>query len=157
MEKKARIQFWMEFAVDAISLFIAYTLTVIFLNATTQKVDGMTVKEWLISYALSSYVFFHSQIDIHTRNRFSELITTIKNGALTYLFFIVLAVFTRSPIMEKRVFLLFSFFIFTALALIGRYYLKRWLTHSYNGKNKKIASYVGVLNEGQSRGICIFP
>ena len=95
MEKKARIQFWMEFAVDAISLFIAYTLTVIFLNATTQKVDGMTVKEWLISYALmalsflSSYAFFHSQIDIHTRNRFSELITTIKNGALTYLFFIV--------------------------------------------------------------------
>ena len=117
MEKKAKIQFWMEFAVDAISLLIAYTLTVIFLNATTQKVDGMTVRQWLISYALmalsflSSYVFSHSQIDIHTRNRFSELISTIKNGALTYLFFIVLAVFTRSPIMEKRVFLLFSFFI----------------------------------------------
>lgn len=151
MEKKARIQFWMEFAVDAISLLIAYTLTVIFLNATTQKVDGMTIEQWLISYALmalsflSSYAFFHSQIDIHTRNRFSELISTIKNGALTYLFFIVLAVFTRSPIMEKRVFLLFSFLIFTALALIGRYYLKRWLTHSYNGKNKRIASYVGVL------------
>ena len=101
MEKKARIQFWMEFAVDAISLLIAYTLTVIFLNATTQKVDGMTVRQWLISYALmalsflSSYAFFHSQIDIHTRNRFSELISTIKNGALTYLFFIVLAVFTK--------------------------------------------------------------
>ena len=47
MEKKARIQFWMEFAVDAISLLIAYTLTVIFLNATTQKVDGMTVRQWL--------------------------------------------------------------------------------------------------------------
>lgn len=141
----------MEFAVDAISLFIAFTLTVIFLNATTQKVDGMTIGQWLISYALmalsflSSYAFFHSNIDIHNRNRFSELISTIKNGALTYLFFIVLAVFTRNPIMEKRVLILFSFLVFTAFALIGRYYLKRWLTNSYKGKNKKIASYVGVL------------
>ncbi len=151
MEKKARIQFWMELTVDAISLFIAFTITAIFLYTTTVKVDGLSIKEWLLSYVLmavsflSSYAFFHSDIDIHTRNRFTEIASTIKNGALTYLFFIVLAVFTRNPIMQKRLLLLFSFIIFTAFALIGRYYLKRWLTNSYKGKNKRIASYVGVL------------
>ena len=151
MERKAKTQYWIEFAVDAISLFLAFTITALIIQAFTAKIPETNLKEWFevyailaLSFLLSSF-FFHTGIDLHERNRLSEMISTFKNHAVTYLLFIVMIVFTRNYFREQRTLILVSFCICYAFAILGRYFLKRWLTNSYKGNNKKIASYVGVL------------
>ena len=151
MERKAKTQYWMEFAVDAISLFFAFTITALIIQAFTAKIPETNLKKWFevyailaLSFLLSSF-FFHTGIDLHERNRLSEMISTFKNHAVTYLLFIVMIVFTRNYFREQRTLILVSFCMCYAFAILGRYFLKRWLTNSYKGNNKKIASYVGVL------------
>lgn len=151
MEKKAKTQFWMEFILDALSLITAFTITALALQIFTDKIPITQLINWIEVYALLglsfllSYFIFHSEIDIRKRNRISEMLSAFKNQMLTYFIFIVLIVFTRNYFREQRTLLLMSFILCYAFSILGRYYLKRWLTNNYKGNNGRIASYIGIL------------
>lgn len=151
MEKRAKTQFWLEFFIDGLSLFLGFTVTYIMLKIFTQRLDGRPISEWIeyfillgVSYVVT-FLLFHTSIDIHQRNRLVEVVNLLKNNALVLLVFLALLVLFKNELMIIRRLYAISFGLYFLFTGISRYYLKRWLTGSFSEKQSKIASYTGVL------------
>ncbi len=152
MDKRIKTQYWLEFAVDIISLSISFAVSYFFTRYALHKLDDTeTGLQWtvcifcLIVAFLISYFLFHKGVDIRQRNKAAEFVNTIKNDVLVFLIFIALLAVVKSPIINRRFFIGCASVVFLFLTTVTRYYLKRWLTGGYSPAKSKITSYVGVL------------
>lgn len=152
MEKKARTQFWMELAIDFISLILSIAISYVFVRFALGKISGDEGADLWVKYIICnllaffiSYFGFHTNVNIKERNKIAELTSTIKNDILVFLVFTALLAIIKNPLLEQRTMIGISFILFFVFTNIGRYYLKRWLTGGYGLSKAKITSYVGVL------------
>lgn len=152
MDKRAKTQFWLEFAIDIVSLAASTGISFLFSKYIWHKVDKTdTVQQWIIycllifSAFLLSYFLFHTNVNIKRRSKIAEIANTVKNDILVFLIFIAFLALVKSELINRRVVIISSLFLFITFTTVGRYYLKRWLTGGYTQANPKLASYVGVL------------
>lgn len=149
MDKKAKIQFWYEFATDLICLIISNAVSFIALNLILQRISEHKVSSWVSFYALLiiafviNYLGFHANINLKKRSRYYEMISVLQNSTLTYLTFLALVGLARNPVARSLSLTIVPFVLYTMLSAISRYFLKRWYTGFYT--ESKIASMVGVL------------
>ncbi|MBR1763027.1 MAG: sugar transferase [Eubacterium sp.] len=149
MNKRARIQFWFEFAADLICLIFANLISYLFFRNVVIKIMYYPASEWVRYFSALFIAFavtaggFYSSIDIHKRNRWTELASVVKNGVLTYLIFSAFVLFIKSPIIESRFMFFSSFLIFTGLSTVARYFLKRYITRQFT--SSRVASIVGII------------
>ncbi|WP_297128448.1 sugar transferase [uncultured Eubacterium sp.] len=152
MDKKAKTQFWLEFATDITSLLISFVVSFLFTKFALHKLDDTeTTLQWavcvlclLVAFFIS-YFLFHKGVDIKRRSKIYELVNTIKNDMLVFFMFIALLTLTKNPVINRRFFIGTAVVIYLILTTISRYYLKRWLTGGYTPAKARITSYVGVL------------
>ena len=148
MNKRAKIQFWFEFSTDLICLVFASLISYLFFRNVVVKIFYYPVSEWTRYFAALFAAFavtaggFYSKIDIHKRNRWTELTSVIKNGILTYLVFSAFILLIKSPIIESRYMLFSSLILFIGFSTVARYILKRYLTRQFT--KSRIASLVGA-------------
>lgn len=149
MNKREKIQFWMEFGMDLICLVFANLISYIAFHFVIVKIMNYPVEEWIsyfsalfIAYSITAGGFY-TNIDIHKRNRTAELAAVLKNASLTYLFFSAFILLLKSPILESRYMLLSGFGLFAVFSSIGRYFLKRWITGYFTAS--KVASIAGII------------
>ena len=149
MNKRARTQLLLEFLVDIVCLIISNAVSFVLFSMVIKKIPFFEQEEW-IRFAITLFMAylviftgFHSNIDMQRRNRAKELRSNIQNTTLTYALFSVAIVMFKNPIVQSRYMLLSGYVLFTALSMIGRYFLKRYLTGYFT--KSKIASYVGII------------
>ncbi len=151
MEKRAKTQFWLEFFTDGLSLAAGFAIAFTLLKLTSDRIDYFLLGQWFEYYFLlliayvSTFLLFHTSIDIHQRNRAVEIVNILKNNTLVFLVFLALLLLFKNELMIIRRLYVTSFAFYLAFTAIARYYLKRWLTGSFSEQRSKIASYVGVL------------
>lgn len=149
MERRTRLQFWLEFLTDISALIIANVVAFVTFKYLIPKVGSYSVGDWFRYYGILSLSFliiffgFHKNLDVHKRDRIYELENVIKNSIPVYLLFFTFLLFTKNPIFDSRLFVIFAAGLFFALSATFRYNLKRWLTGHFT--KSKVASYVGVL------------
>lgn len=101
MNKRATAQFWLEFTTDISCLVLGNIFTYILFHVIFNKIQDYPFTEWveyIVNIALSFivvFVIFHSNIDIHKRNRLKEFSSVLKNVSLTYAMFITLMILTK--------------------------------------------------------------
>ena len=149
MNKRARVQFWLEFSADFVCLVLANLISFLFFSNVFIKVIDYPFSEWVRFYSCLFLAFvitaggFYSNIDIHDRNRWLELVSVFKNGTITYLIFFALVVFIKTPISASRYMMFSSLALFIVLSSVSRYFLKRYITRQFTGS--RIASIAGVI------------
>ena len=149
MNKRAKIQFWMEFSADLICLVFANLIAYIFFHYVIVKIFDYPVSEWVRYFSALFLAFaitaggFYSNIDIHKRNRMAELTSVFRNAALTYLIFSAFILFIKSPIIESRYMLFSGLILFIVFSATSRYFLKRYITRQFT--SSRIASIVGII------------
>lgn len=152
MDKKAKTQFWLEFTIDLISLALSSTISFVLSYYVFHKIDlSDGTPNWLLYGVLTfisfflSYFLFHTNVDLKHRSKVSETASTLKNDFLVFLILIALLALVKSPLLSRRFMMGCSLVLFLIFTIIGRYYLKRWLTGSYSQAKSRYTSYVGVL------------
>ena len=134
MNKRAKIQFWLEFSTDLICLILANLIAFLFFRFIVVKI---------MDYPLVSWIRFYSNIDIHKRNRSAEMISVLKNGIFTYLVFSALILLVKNPINDSRYMMFASLILFIGFTTVSRYFLKRFITREFT--TSRIASLVGII------------
>ena len=115
MNKRATAQFWLEFTTDISCLVLGNIFTYILFHVIFNKIQDYPFTEWveyIVNIALSFivvFVIFHSNIDIHKRNRLKEFSSVLKNVSLTYAMFITLMILTKNELLDSRYTFIFSF------------------------------------------------
>ena len=149
MNKRAKIQFWFEFITDFVCLVFANLIAFLFFSNVVIRIMDYPLSEWaryfsalFIAFVISASGFY-SSIDIHNRNRWTELASVLKNVAIIYLIFSAFLLFIKSPITEARFMLFSSLLLFAAFSTVARYFLKRYLTRQFT--SSRIASIVGII------------
>jgi len=149
MNKRAKVQFWLEFFADLACLAAANAASYFLFTAVITKIPPFSAEEWtryfgalFIAYVVI-FAGFYSRIDIHKRNRKKELVSLLQNASLTYLLFSALILVIKSPIVQSRYMILGAYIFFLAFSAIGRYFLKRWITGYFT--NSRVASIVGII------------
>lgn len=149
MNKRTRTQLMLEFFVDNLCLVLSNLISFLFFTFVIRKIPKFDNEEWIrffltlfMSY-LIIFLSYHSNIDVMRRNRSKEVRSIIQNTTLTYALFSVAIVMLKNPIVQSRYLLLSGYILFTAFSMIGRYFLKRYLTGFFT--RSKIASYVGII------------
>lgn len=149
MNKRAKVQFWLEFTTDFICLVFANLISFLFFRYVYIKIIDYPFSEWIRFYSSLFIAFaitaggFYSNIDIHKRNRWAEFVSVMKNGTFTYLLFFAFVVFIKCPIVASRLLMLASFGLFVVFSSVARYFLKRYITRQFT--SSRIASIVGVI------------
>ena len=149
MNRKGKVQFWLEFIFDLVCLVIANALSFLVFHYIYVKIGYYPPSEWLRYFLALLLAFivvftgFYSSIDIKQRNRKNEIISLIRNSSLTYLIFSAFILLIKSPIIESRFMLLGSFLFYTALLAPEKYFLKRWITGFFT--HSRTASLVGII------------
>lgn len=149
MDKKAKTQFWAEFAADLVCLILSNLFSFVFLNLILQRISPAPVGAWTKFYTmlLASFVIiylgFHAKINLKKRSKLMEMINVLQNASLTYLAFIALATLARSPLTKSHSLIIVPYIAFVFFSAISRYFLKRWYTGFYT--ESKVASRIGVL------------
>lgn len=149
MNRRAKVQFCMEFFADIACLLSANGFAYILFHIIFDKIPNFPFDEWvrfisvlLLSFAVT-FVGFYNSINIHVRNRALEFWSVVKNASLTYMTFLVLIVLFKSPILESRYIIVSGYFLSIVFSLISKFFLKRWITNSYT--KSKIAKIAGVI------------
>lgn len=149
MDKRAKTQFWSEFIVDFICLFLSNLASFVFFNLILKRISEQTTSNWISFYLMLAISFilistvFHSSINLKKRSRMSESISLLQNATLTYLVFTALTVLAKNPVAQSLSLVVTPFVLFIITSAISRFFLKRWLTGFYT--DSKVASMVGVL------------
>ena len=149
MNKRARIQFWFEFATDLVCLVLANLIAYLFFSLVVVKIMYYPSSEWIRYFASLFIAFavtaggFYSSLNIHDRNRSAELLSVLKNAFLTYLLFFAFLLFIKCQISESRYMMFSSLFLFIGFSTVSKYFLKRYLTRQFT--TSRIASIVGVI------------
>ena len=149
MNKRAKIQFWFEFITDFVCLVFANLITYLFFSNVYIRIMHYPLAEWVRYFSALFLAFiittsgFYSNIDIHKRNRRTELISVIKNAAIIYLVFSAFILFIKSPITESRFMLFSSLLLFIGFSTVARYFLKRYITRQFT--ESRIVSITGVI------------
>lgn len=151
MSNRSRVQKTFEFFTGATALLSANIITFLFFKLVILKILDYPSAEWRgywlllgISYTIVFFCFY-SSINLAKRSRSMEFASTLRNCSLTYMLFAVLLIITKNKIIESRYLFLGAFAIFTVLALITRYFLKRMLMSKFS--DSKMASIVGVITD----------
>lgn len=149
MDRRSRLQFWLEFLADLVSLTVANVISYVMFTTIIPKVGSYATSDWFRYYGLLALSFlivffgFHKNLDVHKRDRIYELENVIKNSIPVYLLFFTFLLFTKNPIFDSRIFVIMAAGLFFGFSALIRYNLKRWLTGHFT--TSKVASYVGVL------------
>lgn len=149
MDKRIRIQLWLEFFMDLFCIAISNVITFFVLKSIRPSMYNCSLREWgeyialLTVSFLAVYFCFHLNINTSERNRSNEFVSLFKNASLIYLLFAALLILTKNPVVTCRFHLVVSYVLLVAFSAIGRYVLKRILTGYYS--NNKMALITGVL------------
>lgn len=149
MNRKGKVQFWLEFISDLFCLVVANAISYLVFHYIYVKIADYPPSEWvryflaLLLAFIIVYAGFYSGLDIKRRDRKSEIISLIRNSSLTYLIFSAFILLIKSPIIESRFMLLGGFIFYTALLLPEKYFLKRWITGFFT--NSRTASIAGII------------
>ena len=149
MNRKGKVQFWLEFFSDLFCLVIANAISYVVFHFIVFKIFDYASSDWLgyfISMLLAFIIIysgFHSNLDITRRNRKVEAMSAFRNASLTYLTFSAIILLLKNPIIESRYMLLSGYLMYLALLMPERYFLKRWITGFYT--KSKTASIVGII------------
>ncbi len=149
MNKRTRTQLILEFLVDIVCLALANIISIFIFSDVFHRIPHFGNDEWsryfftLAMAFLIIFLGFHRSINIQSRNRSREISSLFINTTLTYALFSVAIVLLKNPIVESRYMLLSGYIFFVLLSMIGRYFLKRYLTGFFT--KSKIASYVGII------------
>ena len=149
MNKRATAQFWLEFTTDISCLALGNIFTYILFHVIFNKIQDYPFTEWveyIVNIALSFivvFVIFHSNIDIHKRNRLREFSSVLKNVSLTYAMFTTLMILTKNELLDSRYTFIFSYIFTVIFSSFGRYHLKRKITGSFT--KSAAASIAGVI------------
>lgn len=149
MNKRATAQFWLEFTTDISCLALGNIFTYILFHVIFNKIQDYPFTEWveyIVNIALSFivvFVVFHSNIDIHKRNRLREFSSVLKNVSLTYAMFTTLMILTKNELLDSRYTFIFSYIFTVIFSSFGRYRLKRKITGSFT--KSAAASIAGVI------------
>ena len=149
MNKRGKVQFWLEFFSDLVCLTVANLISYVVFHSIIPRIFDYSADEWaryfvamLFSY-LIVFAGFYSSLDIKRRNRKSEIVSILRNTTLTYLIFSAFILLIKSPIIESRYMLVSSFTLFTLLLFPEKYFLKRWITGFFT--MSKTAALVGII------------
>lgn len=149
MNKREKTQFWLELLSDFICLIVSSAVSFIVLNLILHRNYVYSTTKWLQFYVLELvsfvviYLGFHININIRMRDRMIEFVSVLQNATLTFLLFSALTLLAKNPIVNSRSLIIVPYFMFIVTSALSRYFLKRWLTSSFNGGRN--ASIVGVL------------
>lgn len=150
MNKKAKTQFWSEFATDFACLTISNVIAFVILFLFTNRNYNYPTNSWISFFSLlvisflMTYLGFHANINLKIRNKLSEIVSILRNATITYLIFLALTMLTRNPITQSRMTIMLPFILYLATSSMSRYFLKRWFTGFYT--ESKVASIVGVIS-----------
>lgn len=149
MNRRAKVQFCIEFFADIACLLSANGFAYILFHNIINKIPNFPFDEWvrficalLISFTIT-FLGFYNRINIHMRNRSLELWSVVKNGSITYMTFMVLIVLFKSPIIESRYIIVSGYILSITFSAISKYFIKRWIINSYT--NSKVASIAGII------------
>lgn len=151
MDVRAKTQYWFELILDFISLVISNVIAFVIFMIIIPKIGFHPLGDWVRFYGLLFLSFlivffgFHKNINLHKRDRISEIENVIKNNVPVYLLFLSFLLFTKNPIFDSRIFVLSAAGIFCMISTIGRYFLKRKFTNHFSTNGSRMASYVGVI------------
>lgn len=149
MKKWQKIQQISEYFVDGIALVLATLLTYLVFGQGLHRILTYSAEEWR-SYCFVLFVAFSaistgfaSSIDLAKRERVMELFAVLRNCSLTYMALAVLLLLFKNPIIDSRYLFIGSYLLFILFSCLGRYVLKRALTHNFS--NSRSATLVGVV------------
>ena len=149
MNKKVKVQFWIEYIADLTCLAVANFASYIFFHYIYFKIASYSFRDWstycvllLMAYSLV-FIGFYSNIDIKRRDRKKELFSLFRNATLTYLFFSAFLLLVKSRFIESRYMTLSGYLAFMLLMIPEKYLLKRWITGFFT--NSRTASIVGII------------
>lgn len=150
MNNQVKIEKAVEFIVGALSLAVANILTIILFQVILPgRIIEYPAEIWnqfsliiAISYIVIFFTF-SQPLNLKTRNRPMELISTVRNCMLTYALFAVLLIFTKNEIIESRYLFLGGATFYILLSLVGRYLAKRILLSKRFGN--RFASNAGII------------
>mgnify|MGYP000442861043 CR=1 FL=1 len=115
MNSQRRFQQKLEFTINLIALILSHCVTFLIFGIIIPRIDPHTQNdriEYCIILALSTItvsLFFSSSLDLSTRNRSSEFISTLRNCFLTYGLFGALLILTKNPLIDSRYLFISSF------------------------------------------------
>lgn len=150
MNSQRRFQQKLEFTINLIALILSHCVTFLIFGIIIPRIDPHTQNdriEYCIILALSTVtvsLFFSSSLDLSTRNRSSEFISTLRNCFLTYGLFGALLILTKNPLIDSRYLFISSFAYYVAFSLVGRYFFKRVMRRRIS--KSKFATRVGVIS-----------
>ena len=149
MNRRGKVQLWLEFFSDLSCLVAANILSYIVFHFGVHKIIDYPVTDWvryfltlLVSYMIV-FTGFYSRLNITRRNRKAEAISLVRNATLTYLMFAALILLLKNPIIESRYMIIAAYTSYILLLIPERYYLKRWITGSFT--NSRTAAIAGVI------------
>jgi exopolysaccharide biosynthesis polyprenyl glycosylphosphotransferase len=149
MNKRATVQFWAEFFTSFICLLSANILSYFLLHNIVHRLIDYPSDSWvnywvilILSYLVIT-IGFQKNLDLNERNRKKEFISVCKNSILIYLLISTLLLLTKNEIIDSRYFFLTGFITTTIFLLVGKYFLKRWLTNNFT--QSKSASITGII------------
>lgn len=149
MNKRARTQLMFEFLVDIVCMIFANIFSIFIFSFVIKKIPTFPAEEWirydatlLLSYMVV-FFGFHNNLNIQIRDRAKELRSQLQNATLTFAIFSVAIVMLKNRIVESRYMLVSGYVLFVAFSLVGRYFLKRYLTRFYT--KSKTALYIGII------------
>ena len=149
MNKRKRVQLFLEFLLDIFCLALASGLSIVVFRLLIPRILQYQYIEWVrycgtlvLSY-LIIFFGFHFNLDVQIRSRNKEFASVLQNATLIYGLFAVLIVLLKNPIVESRYMLLSSYGLFIAFSAVGRFFLKRYLTGFYT--RSKIASMAAII------------
>ena len=155
MGKRRRIQLFLEFSVDLISVGLANLIAFWFCEFIAKT--PFHTRDNVILYSASLFISqliillgFTSSINLLKRSRLMETVSVLRNCLLTYMVFAVLLVLTKNPLIEGRYLFTISLVLYILFSLGGRYILKRILIFRFS--NSKLASLTGVITVCERAG-----
>ncbi|MCM1113987.1 MAG: sugar transferase [Clostridium sp.] len=149
MNKRSRIQSFLEFSSGLLALLLANVFCYILFTEFIPKILTYETKEWCsyVYYLLASFLFvflcFYSKLNITQRSRPRELLSTLRNCVLTYVSLAVILLITKNEIVESRYLFISSFFTYFALNLLLRYVTKKYMLKKIT--NSSYATQTGVI------------
>lgn len=149
MNKRGKVQFWLEFFSDLLCLVLANAISYVIFHFVIYRIGGYSGNDWLRYFMSLLFSFivvysgFYSNLDIKQRNRSLELMSLFRNATLTYLMFSAVILLLKNPIVDSRYMLLSGYLVYIVLLVPERYFLKRWITGFFT--KSRTASIVGII------------
>lgn len=141
LNKKKKIQLISEYFTDGFSLAFGTGFAYLIFDVIINRIPTFSRTEWyqyvfLLFVAFSTvFITFSASINLHKRSRMHELMSIVRNVALTFMIFAVFLILFKNPIIESRYLFLGSCGIYFLLLCLNRYFLKRYLIHRFSDSN----------------------